>query len=139
MKKKSLFWSMLAIMMVTMLSVGFAACGDDDDDDDGGAASVVGTWSGRDGGDQITLTFRKDGTGTYIEVYEDSYYDERSRDAGTFTYTMEGSSKGIIVVQHYDSYYGQETDILYFVIEGKTMTLYEDGYYDDLEFVLTKQ
>lgn len=134
MKQKSILWSMLVMMMVAMLSVGFAACGDDDDDD----PSVVGTWSGRDGKDQLTLTFSSNGTGTYIARYNDSYSGMET-ETGSFTYTMEGSSKGIIILKYYDSYYGNETEILYFVIEGKTMSLYEDDYYDDLEFVLTKQ
>ena len=32
-----------------------------------------------------------------------------------------------------------DTEILYFVIEGKTMSVYEGYYYDDFEFMLTKQ
>ena len=31
--KKNFIWSMLTVMMVAMLSVGFASCGGDDDDD----------------------------------------------------------------------------------------------------------
>ena len=136
MKQKSILWSMLAVMMVAMLSVGFAACGNDDDDESG--SSVVGTWSGRDGKDQLTLTFNSSGSGTYVARYNDSYSGMET-DTGSFTYTMEGSSKGLIIIKYKDSYYGSETAIIYFVIEGKTMSLYEDDYYDDLEWVLTKQ
>lgn len=40
-KKKSL-WSLLAIMMVTiMLSVGFVSCGDDDDDENGQESETI--------------------------------------------------------------------------------------------------
>lgn len=135
MKQKSIIWSVLAIMMVAMLSVGFAACGSDDDDSGSG---VVGTWSGKDGRDQLTLTFNSGGTGIYVSRYDDSYSGMET-DTGSFTYTMEGSSKGVIMLRDYDSYSGYQTEILYFVIEGKTMSIYEDYYYDDLEWVLTKQ
>ena len=61
----------MAILMVTMLSVGITACSSDDDDDKG--------------------------------------------------------------------YYGYENETIFFVIEGKTMSLFEHYYYDDLEWILTKQ
>lgn len=49
---KKYFWRVMTLMMVAMLSVGFASCGSDDDDDDngGGGASgitesrIVGLW-----------------------------------------------------------------------------------------------
>ena len=50
MKQKSNLWSMLSVMMVAMLSIGFAACGSDDNDDEGGSsvtiseANLIGTW-----------------------------------------------------------------------------------------------
>lgn len=100
--------------------------------------SVVGTWSGKDGRHQLSITFKSGGTGTYVSNYYDSYSGTET-ETGTFTYTMEGSSKGMIIVKVRDSYSGSGTDIFYFVIEGNMMFLYEDGYGDDLEWVLTKQ
>ena len=135
MKQKSILLSMLAVIMVAMLSVGFAACGSDDDDSGSG---VVGTWSGGDGKHYLTITFNSGGSGTIVSRYNDSYSGIETK-TGSFTYTMEGPSKGIMIVKSYDSYYGYETDIFYFIIEGKTMSIYEDNYYDDLECVLTKQ
>lgn len=50
MKQKSIFLSWLTIMMVAMLSVGFAACDNDDDDDDSSSSTyisesqLIGTW-----------------------------------------------------------------------------------------------
>ena len=87
MKKKSILWSMLAIMMVAMLSVGFTACTKDDFD------LVVGTWSGREGTYQITFTFSKNGSGTYIFRNDDSS-SKKGTEAGSFTYTTEAKSKG---------------------------------------------
>lgn len=133
------------MMMVALLSVTFVACSDDDDDDDSSSgSSVVGTWSGSwsysDESETITLTFKSNGTGTYVDVYKDSYGTEK--ETGTFTYKMEGQSKGIITLKYYDSYSysGYVTDYLYFEIKGKKMYLYEDGYDDeDMGMVLTKQ
>lgn len=231
MKQKSILWSMLATIMVAMLSIGFAACDDDDDDDgivgtwvayesnieiaitfnsdntgmlkvdgsiygtftytmngqkgsmtykykgsysgggyevytfsikdsslylydddgdlififtkqgssNGTSSNVVGTWSGRDGRETLTLTFKNGGSGSWISQYKDSYSGtETSR--GSFTYKMEGNKRGIITLSdHYDSYSGYHTEYLYFEIEGNTMYLYEHYYGDDLEWTLTKQ
>lgn len=138
MKQKSILWSLLAMMMVAVLSAGFVACSDDDDDDSSSGSGVVGTWSGSDDGDYLTLTFKKDGTGTWTSRYYDSYSGTET-ERGSFSYEMEGKSKGIITVRYYDSYYGYETEHIYFEIEGKKMYLYEDYYGDDLEWVLTKE
>lgn len=134
MKQKSILWSLLTMMMLAVMSAGFVACSDDDDDD----SSVVGTWSGSDDGDYLTFTFKKDGTGTWTSRYYDSYSGTET-ERGSFSYEMEGKSKGIITVRYYDSYYGYETEHIYFEIEGKKMYLYEDYYGDDLEWVLTKE
>lgn len=136
MKQKNILWSLLA-MMVIAISASFVACGDDDDDDDSGSG-VVGTWSGRDGNESLTLTFKSGGSGTYVAKYND-YYSGTETERGNFTYEMEGKKKGIINVRLYDSYYGYEYETFYFMIEGKTMYIYEDDYEDDLEWVLTKQ
>lgn len=132
-KKKKFYWSMLAIIMVTMLSVGLTACGSDDDDN-----PVVGTWSGQQGRNNLTLTFKSDGIGTFISRYNDSYSGMETS-SGNFTYVMEGNNKGIINIRLYDSYSGYGYGTIFFVIESNTMSLYEHYYYDDLEFVLTKQ
>ena len=76
--------------MMTILSAGFVAC--DDDDSDSGSG-VVGTWSGKDGRHYLTLTFKSGGTGTWISRYDDSYSGMET-ERGTFTYEMEGKSKG---------------------------------------------
>ena len=123
-------------MMVLALGASFVACGSDDDDDDDG---LLGTWVGKDGSITLTLKIERGGTGSWTTYGVESYSGHTSKKTGTFTYKMEGKSKGIVTVKYYDSYYGYETDIFYFVIEGKKMYVYEDGYGDDLEFVLTKK
>ena len=45
MEKKSIFWSILSIVMVAMLSIGLSSCNKDDDEGGGAIDSrVVGTW-----------------------------------------------------------------------------------------------
>ena len=49
MSKKNYLLSLLATMMVAMLSLGFTSCGSDDDDDDNatgvaGIETLYGTW-----------------------------------------------------------------------------------------------
>lgn len=139
MEKKNFLWGMLAILMVTMLSVGFAACGSDDDDNKT-SNGVVGTWSGRDGSSTVTLTFNSNNTGMYIESYIDSYSGGKETESASFTYSMVDGSKGIMMINVPDKWYsGSSTWTYYFVINGNSMSVYEDDFYDDLEYVLTKQ
>ena len=68
MKKKNWLWSMLAVMMDAMLSVGIVSCGKDDDDNGTGSSvsnsSVVGRWTGTNGTWNFTYVFNSNGTGT---------------------------------------------------------------------------
>lgn len=136
MKQKSILWSLLTMMMVAVMSASFIACSDDDDDSSG--SGVVGTWSGQEGKHYLTLTFKKDGSGTWTSRYNDSYSGYET-ERGTFSYEMEGKSKGIITVRDYDSYSGYHTENIFFEIEGKKMYLFEDYYGEDLEWILTKE
>lgn len=136
MKKKNFLWSMFAIMMVTMLSVSLSACGSDDDDDNGGS-SVVGTWKGNSDGESLTLTFKNDGTGTYVIVWDDSWTGEGEvSERGTFSYSMSSSHSGYLTIRYEDSYSGISTDTYDFEVDGRRMYL-TDRYGDSA--VLTKQ
>ena len=134
MEKKSIIWSMLAIIMVAMLSVGFAACGDDDDN-----GGISGIWKGQDGRETLTLIFNSGYSGTWIMTYEDKYSGTETTN-GTFTYTMVDNNKAIVSVNVPDEWYsGKRTGIAYAVIEGNKLTLYEHDFFDDLEWVLYRQ
>ncbi len=140
MNKKNLFWSILAILMVTIQSVAITACGSDDEEDNADETNaIVGTWSGQDGKENLTMIFKSDGTGAYISRYNSS--SGMDTESGTFTYIMEGDKKGLINVRFHDSYSysGKEYETLFFVIEGEKMSLFDDYYYDDLEWILTRQ
>lgn len=121
------------MMMVAMLSAGFVACSDDDDDSSG--SGVVGTWSGNDDGDRLTLTFKSNGSGTWTSRYYDSYSGTET-ERGTFTYEMDGKYEGVIYINEYDSYSGYSSGYYTFEIEGKKMYLYWRG--RELEWTLTK-
>ena len=133
------------------LSIGmfFFACSGDDDDDN----AAIGTWTYVDDdsryGEEFTLVFKSGGKGTWKSVVREGSYGTYN-ESGTFTYKMEGKKKGVITVKEdrddsysYYSYYSYSSyndyDVYYFEIEGKKMYLYEDGYGDDLEMVLTKK
>ncbi|MDE6807364.1 MAG: hypothetical protein K2I98_02755 [Prevotella sp.] len=132
MKQKSIFLSLLTMVMVAMLSAGFVACSSDDDDDDSGSNSVVvGTWSGWDNGERLTLTFKGDGTGVGTRSWPDG-----GSESTKFSYKMNGKSEGVITDKWYNDSYGEyETDYYYFKIEGKKMYLDADGF----EWILTKE
>lgn len=118
--KKTLFY-LAAILFVAVLSISLTSCSKDDDED-----SVIGTWVGRDEGEDIKLVFKKGGTGTFININQRGKIED-----GPFAYVMEGDSKGIII-------YPDEDEKEYFVISGKTMRIYRGGYNGRLDLVLTK-
>ena len=133
---------MLAMFVVTVFCAGVIACGDDDNDgkkdgDVSGNVGIVGTWTGQYGRHQVTFVFKEGDKGMYVDVYDDSYSGKET-ETGDFTYTRENDSRGMIILQYYDSYSGYETDVLYYVLSGNTMSVYEDGYGEDLWVVLTK-
>ena len=107
----------------------------------GDNVNLSGTWSGvEEGGkDQLIISINGDGTGTYVLKDYSSYYYTYDTSAGSLTYVMEGDSKGMVVIKINSSYYTDRTIVYYFVIQGNQMYVYEDGYGDDLEWVLTKQ
>lgn len=143
--KKNYLWSVLAIVLALTMSIGFMSCSSDDDDNKNGgnnndfAKNVIGTWSGKDGKYSIkTLIFKSDNKGIFIDDFED-VYGGRETETSNFTYKPESSTKGIISIECYEEDGGFFLDVFYYIIEGKTMYVYEKGYNDDLEWVLTKQ
>ena len=97
------------------------------------AEKVIGTWSYRDGSDQLTLTFTSGGTGRWTERFYDSYSGTVS-ESGTFTYEMAGAREGIIILRD-----GNRSETIYFEIDGSKMYIYEDEDHDEFMFALTKQ
>lgn len=133
MKKKSILWSLLAIMTVAVLSVGFAACGSSSSDDDSG---VVGTWEGAVSGGQLMLQVNAGGNGTWIMKEAGSYGTETH--SGSFTYSVTDATSGIVVVAQKGSY-GDEATILYYVVQGNILMLYSDQAQKSLVAALTRK
>ena len=127
-------------LLTVLMSVSFSACGGDDDNQGGGSnvksKDVVGTWKGYSCVDDdpndlstnhtLTLVFNADGTGTYDE------YEVLDANKCSFSYSMEGNTKG-------KAYISSIGNSIYFMLEGEKMYVYDHGYGDDLDFVLSKQ
>lgn len=152
MKKKNFFLSMLAIAMVSMLSVCIASCGGDDKDDGGGSNAVTGTWVGQglgeDNDEKATIVFRSDLTGTFALSYYNSHYGNETQTA-TFTYTVNEDKTGVMLMK-FDDYSsssssgghssgsGGGNDTFYFWFDGDKLCV-NDQPNGTPEWVLTKQ
>lgn len=90
-------------------------------------SGVVGKWVKQEDSDQLILVFNSDGTGTWVEISDG--------DTGTFVYIPEGEKKGRLVLTYSNT---NETVVWYYMIENTTMFLYERGYGEELEVILTK-
>ena len=108
MKKKS-YLHLLAIMMVAMMSIGFASCSSDDDDENGGASSselinkLQGTWDFQRGTETVmgmTITMDRSSLsemkksmeqmmGTRVEFWDETLSFSGSRVNGV-NYTLDG-------------------------------------------------
>ena len=126
MKHKSIFLSMLAMIMVAMLSI---ACSSDDSNDDNSSSGVVGKWVKQEESDQFILVFNSGGSGTWVEMRRGKY-----EDTAAFVYIPDGDKKGKLILTYSDD----EIEVWYYMIEEKTMFLYERGYGEELEIILTK-
>lgn len=88
--KKNFLWSLLAVIMATMLSFSITSCGSDDDDDEKTeevtSASIVGSWSWskNNGSFSETRTFKADGT--FITEWKESEYS--GTNSGTYVFNV---------------------------------------------------
>ena len=125
---KKILWRLSAIMMVAMLSVGFASCGDDDDDGPGGAGPKTTTTDGLEGywmeDDTTPLFYYLDGEG-----------------GGTFYYSGAGTNDTRFNTRYQSSpEYRYPFTKLYFTVKdntGKTYTLYGEQLYSEA-FIYTR-
>ena len=120
MQKKNYLWSVLAILMVALMSVGLSSCGDDDGGDSV-PTNLVGTWRGTNGTWEFSFTFNSNKT------CSGSAFSKRgSQYRWEYTYTCSGNKvrcKGVSVYAGFD---GEVTENKNcddtFVISGTTMT-----------------
>ena len=126
MKKKSLLWSLLAVMMVTLLSVGLSSCKGDDEEVN---QEVKGTtWKGAVDGESLTLIFTSNNSGTFTSV------DSEETITGSFTCNGSADKGAIKIVVN-----GRTVDFGYYAFKGNKMYLYNDADYKELIWTLTKQ
>jgi len=142
MKKKNLLWGLLSVMLVALMGVSVSACSSDDDE--------TITWIGTDGNDKLTLVWESDGTGTWTFVDMSSSGQVKGTYTGTFTWKEVSKNMGMLYVIGADNSFsfshgsysysgGGQVATLYYVIAGNTLSLYEDGFGEDLEYVLIKE
>lgn len=82
----------ILMLVVATLSLGFVSCGDDDDNKPS-STSLVGTWVMEVDDLKITVVFNSNGSGTFLEEYEDgSQYSEK------FEYAYDASERVLTVV-----------------------------------------
>lgn len=109
--KKNLFY-LMTVLMMAVVCVGFASCGDDDDDDSSSQTSgpLVGTWentrTGSWGYETFTKVFRANGTGYQEYSYSDNSTGqvEKGSEHTNLTYKVTAydvnSGKGVVEVIH---------------------------------------
>ena len=113
--KKSYLWSMLTIMMVTLMCICFASCSKDDSN------PIVGTWScsnhyyGGSFGGTDTYVFKSNGTYTWSCTGD--WWDDKS---GKYTYNEEN---GLLIIE-------RSTTEMYYVLsltDSSFTIMDEDG------------
>jgi hypothetical protein len=124
------FFQISTIIMVSILSLAYVACGDSGNSNGGGGGGggddgIVGVWTGQSGRRTYSFTFNGNGTGVIVEQYNDSYSGTET-ETETFSYVLTGENKGTITYKTYDSYSGYSTEVMYFDIQNNQMTISED-------------
>lgn len=112
MKRKKMVY-LMAIMMVTMLSLGLVSCDSDDDDDNVKITSpIVGTWKTGISSVNATVVFNSDAT----VIWNSTINGKTKHDTGT--YDVSSGSDGIVKIYWSSS---DVPEIWKFTITGNTM------------------
>lgn len=112
----------LIFLMMAMVSVGFAACGDDDEPE---GSDIVGTWALDDSGygaGVILFQFTKDGK--FHEVNKSMLNGETGVDVFHGTYTASGNKLTITYIFQYET---ETVDCIYTVKGDKLSIKTVDG------------
>ncbi|MBQ6080811.1 MAG: hypothetical protein IJK93_11120 [Muribaculaceae bacterium] len=116
-------YNLLMVMLMALLSVGFASCGDDDEPK---SADIVGTWALDNTGYGAAVTlfqFTKDGT--FYEVNKSMLNGETGVDIFQGTYTVSGN---VLTITYNYLYEDEIVKCLYKVKGDKlTLTFEDDG------------
>ena len=106
---------LLMVMLMALVSVGFASCGNDDDEPKG--SDIVGTWQLKDSDGVILLQFTKDGKYNEVDIVSDEGVDDLYIYHGT--YTLSGNKLTITYVYAYES----ETVDCTYSVKGDQLTI----------------
>ena len=106
---------LLIVMLMTLVSVGFASCGDDEDEPKG--SDIVGTWQIKDAEGETLLQFTKDGKFNEVDIVSDEGVDDLYIYHGT--YTLSGNKLTINYVYAYES----ETVDCTYSVKGDQLTI----------------
>ena len=112
----------LIFLMMAMVSVGFAACGDDDEPE---GSDIVGTWALDDSGygaGVILFQFTKDGK--FHEVNKSMLNGETGVDVYHGTYTVSGNKLTVTYIYQYET----ETVNCTYTVKGDKLTITNDGH-----------
>ena len=91
-------FSLMTILMVAIVSVGFVSCGDDDDE-----VSIVGTWRTGDSYENVIIAFYANGTGNVIKKKNQKTYNNN------FKYVFDVKTMTVIFM-FWDDEEGDYTD-----------------------------
>ena len=106
---------LLMVMLMALVSVGFASCGDDNDEPK--SSDIVGTWQLKDSDGVILLQFTKDGKYNEVDIVSDEGVDDLYIYHGT--YTLSGNKLTITYVYAYES----ETVDCTYSVKGDQLTI----------------
>ena len=123
MNKKSLL-QLMAVMMVAMLSIGFASCGGDDDDDNGGGntAGLVGKW--RCVYKKSESYYMSNGE-WYPKKNEEKNYEDDTESSG-FIFNADGTAQ-LIYAKADGSYTLETNNVFKYKTENGHLYLLEDS------------
>ena len=117
MKKYNYF---LMVMLMALVSVGFAACGDDDDEPK--VSDIVGTWQMTDDEGVTLLQFTKDGKFNEVDIVSEEGVADLYIYHGT--YTLSGDKLTVTYVYDYES----ETVDCTYSVKGDKLSITDDGF-----------
>ena len=131
---KNLYY-FLAVMLLSLVSVGFVSCGDDKDEPK--SSDLVGTWQlkaiDEDGGAYESLVqFTKSGQWNSVEIYNDD--SEIDIDVERGTYTVSGNRITVNYTEDGKTY----TESMTFEVKGDKLMLTYDDFPVAVTFVRVK-
>ena len=125
----------LAVMLLSLVSVGFVSCGDDKDEPK--SSDLVGTWQlkviDEDGGAyECLVQFTKSGQWNSVEIYNDD--SEIDIDVERGTYTVSGNRITVNYTEDGKTY----TESMTFEVKGDKLMLTYDDFPVAVTFVRVK-